>query len=549
MRVPPPVVGATPDHHPRFRSRDDEISETDPSRSLLTAVEEFRSSRVSSDAETTAENLWRIGDAYRRLGRNQTALRYLTKSLDLAVSLFREQPYMSSLLRSLGHARARLGQHREAMSHYEAALEAARRSDRQCDMGAALDGIGALRLRAAEYREALAAFEESLNIWEAIGDPAGLAVVADGVAQIYALLGDDERAEVWFRESLRRAREAGSRGTEAAVLGTTGAYHHERGRHDVALEHLYRAVTISHELGMRESEATYHFAIVRACARLGEFQSAFEHLRKGVDLTAGTGDTICRAAQLAAEASIHIGMGAIERGLRLDLDAADTARTVGFVRMEHDLSLEISGLYERLGDPGGALGYFKRSHELTLTLLSPELRRGLSRIESRFEAIRMTDEKGEYRVKVAELEQEVEAKGNELTSVALHLAQRETLLEGIRKYIVPFLKSDQREVAELAAAVLRQMGHDHHEDAAWKLFDRQFRELHHDFVRALSLRCPSLTPMELKICALLRMSMSSKDIAGTLTTSVFTVNTHRRNIRNKLELPDHANLSTYLAAI
>ncbi len=56
------------------------------------------------------------------------------------------------------------------------------------------------------------------------------------------------------------------------------------------------------------------------------------------------------------------------------------------------------------------------------------------------------------------------------------------------------------------------------------------------FAKELDGRFLRLTRTEMKICKLIQTGLSSKEIAETMNTSFETVQTHRRNIRNKLGL-------------
>lgn len=67
------------------------------------------------------------------------------------------------------------------------------------------------------------------------------------------------------------------------------------------------------------------------------------------------------------------------------------------------------------------------------------------------------------------------------------------------------------------------------------------------YISALSERFMSLTPQEVLICHMIKSGLSSKDIADIRGLSVATVNTHRENIRKKLELSNKkVNLKSFL---
>jgi DNA-binding CsgD family transcriptional regulator len=87
------------------------------------------------------------------------------------------------------------------------------------------------------------------------------------------------------------------------------------------------------------------------------------------------------------------------------------------------------------------------------------------------------------------------------------------------------------------------------DDSAWETFNERFQELHQDFLKTLSGRFPALTPGELRICALLKISLSTKEIASILRVSARTVEDHRNNIRKKLGLSAKENFATFLMTL
>ena len=69
---------------------------------------------------------------------------------------------------------------------------------------------------------------------------------------------------------------------------------------------------------------------------------------------------------------------------------------------------------------------------------------------------------------------------------------------------------------------------------------------HEEFHGRLAGIYTDLTPAELKICSLIRASLSTKDIAALLYISDRTVEVHRRRIRRKLGLDAGASLTNAL---
>ena len=70
-----------------------------------------------------------------------------------------------------------------------------------------------------------------------------------------------------------------------------------------------------------------------------------------------------------------------------------------------------------------------------------------------------------------------------------------------------------------------------------EIFSDKFQDLHGEFAQILAKMYPDLSPTELKICALTKVHLSTKEIAAILQTSIRTVEAHRYRLRKKLDIP------------
>lgn len=77
----------------------------------------------------------------------------------------------------------------------------------------------------------------------------------------------------------------------------------------------------------------------------------------------------------------------------------------------------------------------------------------------------------------------------------------------------------------------------------WEVFETAFDEVHEDFLSRLKMQHPNLTPKELKLCAYLRMNISTKEIAPLMNISVRGVEICRYRVRKKLSIDREQNLT------
>ena len=83
----------------------------------------------------------------------------------------------------------------------------------------------------------------------------------------------------------------------------------------------------------------------------------------------------------------------------------------------------------------------------------------------------------------------------------------------------------------------------------WQVFDTYVEQVHEELFLKLKEKYPELSPRELKLCAYLRMNISSKEIAALMNISTRGVEISRYRIRKKLGLDRNANLTEFMLAM
>ena len=83
----------------------------------------------------------------------------------------------------------------------------------------------------------------------------------------------------------------------------------------------------------------------------------------------------------------------------------------------------------------------------------------------------------------------------------------------------------------------------------WEFFKEAFNNADKDFLKKIKELHPKLTPNDLKLCAYLRLNLSSKEIAPLLNISVRSVEIKRYRLRKKMELEHEDSLVEYILAV
>lgn len=143
------------------------------------------------------------------------------------------------------------------------------------------------------------------------------------------------------------------------------------------------------------------------------------------------------------------------------------------------------------------------------------------------------------------LEAELTHKGKELASAAMMLINHSEFLKNLRESIQTLILTGKINRIE-GNELLTMIGKNLSEEDEWSLFQENFDLIHENFFRKLKERYPSLTPADLKLCALLRLNYSSKEIAEMLNISIRGVEAARYRLRKKLLLSEADNLVEFM---
>ena len=80
----------------------------------------------------------------------------------------------------------------------------------------------------------------------------------------------------------------------------------------------------------------------------------------------------------------------------------------------------------------------------------------------------------------------------------------------------------------------------------WEEFEKKFKVIHPGFYKNLSHKYAKLNQNDLKMCSLLRLNLSSKEIASILNITPPSVDVARSRLRKKLNLETSDNLVEFL---
>jgi len=178
----------------------------------------------------------------------------------------------------------------------------------------------------------------------------------------------------------------------------------------------------------------------------------------------------------------------------------------------------------------------KREHEEKQRTL--KLRHELEVQENEKKIIQLTADK---------LQSELDHKNKELASSAMNLVRKievmSTLKESLQSYkSMPDSEKSGKEFQKIIKTIDKELD----QQQEWDQFAFHFDKVHNNYLQHLKDSYPSLSANDLKLCAYLKLNISTKEIAQLMNISVRGVETARFRLRKKFLLPGDIHLADFL---
>lgn len=139
------------------------------------------------------------------------------------------------------------------------------------------------------------------------------------------------------------------------------------------------------------------------------------------------------------------------------------------------------------------------------------------------------------------LKQDIEHKNRELAISTMSLVKKNEFLARIKSDLLEVKAKDNK-----LNSVLKTINRNLNNSDDWSFFEQAFNNADKDFLKKIKSKHPALTPNDLKLCAYLRLNLSSKEIAPLFNISTRSVEVKRYRLRKKMDLPHEISLTNYI---
>ncbi len=439
--------------------------------------------------------------------------------------------------------------------------------------------------RHGDYRAAIAVLESCL--------PTADRLSLDQQTQLFARLGinhlqtgDLAEAHAFALRAMEAAEGSGSEHDRLTAYAFAGGLYHRLGMNARARELMLRTLAFTDSVTGGMTQYNNLGAIE---AGDGNYRAAVRYFNQAVKLARQRKAPHTVAQALANRAAAQTMLGNLASATRDAASALGTARAIGdraleamaqgtlgraqaaggkhaeaIANLEQSLATftaigrrasqclahkYLADIYATTGRAQKALRHLRRHVALHEEIYNPGKLEAMADVLFALEQKRAQQEREILRLRAAELERAMEANNTRLAALALELVRKRELLDAIDTRLRTVAAVAGPGTQPLLENLLREIRSNQGTDEEWAAFEEQFSRVHGPFLARLERQFPTLTGTELRICALMRVNLDTKEIARLLSTSVRTVQNHRYNIRRKLAIPERESLGHALAGL
>lgn len=434
-----------------------------------------------------------------------------------------------------------------------------------------LSSIGLIYYNIEKYDESLEYFHKGLEFLNSLknnyskeGTESEFFRYNLNIGAIYTKIRDFKKAEFFFTKALQYLEEDNHR-NYGILLNNLSIVARENGDIEKAFDLNLKSIEACKEADYTRGLTQSYNNLGNCYTVVGDFKNALIHYQKALDMANEFGFTHSVAISLEAMSNVYDSIGDYKnaylthikfKALNDSLTDIDKVHMVTQLEMQEKFEKRMT--IARLQQQEREAEQNKRELIYTLVIvfiamglviliLLFYLQRGKSK-RHRLEAEKNALLNKSLNLQKSTLEEELEFKNKELATNVMYMIRKNELITQISEKLIKsklgFKKENQRIVDEIIRDLQSST-----DDDIWTEFEIRFQQVHNEFYDTLNARFPNLSANEKRLCAFLRLNMSSKEISAITYQSVNSITVARSRLRKKLELDSDENLIAFLESL
>lgn len=364
-------------------------------------------------------------------------------------------------------------------------------------------------------KQTLTYFQQGVFLASQHDDHRNLLAMHGNMGRAYSTASEYEMASSFFRMGLKHFEQTDDMSLKARFLYHYGNHLFNNRNVDMADDYLHQSLEYAKRSGDFSTQSKAYKLLASVDSINGDYIGAMKKFHRSVAIR----DSLFTIEKSARIAEVQLLHDAHKYEARL----ADIETKSRYNRLRYIYSF-ITGITGVLMLGIGVVYYRQRKKVAEKNLIIKEIEH-------------------------SKLQIQLNAKRQELTGKALSLINAERLVKKLQEDMKSYIDQADDDCRHKLQSITRMLNTEDKSKELWRDFENRFNELSDGFISKLTTKHSSLSPSEIRMCAMLRLQMSSKQISELTQRSLRTVEQSRFKIRKKIGLNSGDNLVAYLLTL
>jgi tetratricopeptide (TPR) repeat protein/DNA-binding CsgD family transcriptional regulator len=414
---------------------------------------------------------------------------------------FKNQAYA---LNQMSVIHTKIGNIQKGISMANQAIEISKKADLKFIEFQALNNLGILYKNDNQYSEALLAYDRGEELAKELNFERGIMGLAANRGILLNLMGQYVKAKAVLQRALELEKKFNMPVAKADIKINLGNSLYALGEHKKALVEIKDGIALAKQIQSLELQENGHEIASKIYLKIGLLARALE--------------------EMTAYQAVHDSIFKLERSKQVE-------------ELQTQYETEKKDAEIRDLTQTNELNRW-RIWALLLGLIALAAFAYLIVQKRKKDRLLFETEQALEKEKSQQAQVELEYKQKELTAKVLQLAHKNEFLNTVETQLEKLKVNVDSDVSRTGNRISRLIKRDIEGDAQWEQFAQEFTSIHQGFLSRLAEKYGVFSKSEVRLISLLKMNMTSKEIADIMGISDSGVKKARYRLRKKMNLED-----------
>ena len=529
------------------------------------------------------------GFLLQQLGEFGMSAKYFKEGIDLFSPYWQyhegefniSQKHLTTMMSNYGISLYNLGQYDSSLYYatevYKLRVEMDAPSKK---IAKALVNIGIVYLGANKNKESIVYFTDANELFIPLRDSFNIRKCYNNIGMAYKQMGDTLQAIKNYNKSLEISRAANYKsGIATSLINLSGLYS-GKGEIIKAESFLLESLDIGKELSNKQYTSTSNQNLSSIYLELGEYKKALEYAKSARKIIGETNELDLLEENTMLLSNIYDKLGNYTKSIKYlreyiiihdSLFNTDNTERFNRLQIEFETSKKEQEIILLTKDRENQLLENKilKNRQNTfivviflilvlviiIGLLIIVKRKKDRQIQRQKEIVHKKEKElakadlEKSKLKEIELQQSILYKSKQLSTHALHMMQRNTMLHEMQLGIKALSKKADINDKPGFKQINLQINQSLRSHKDWDVFKLYFEDINKNFYKKLKEINPDLTTNDHRLCALIKLNMNSKEMASVLNVAPNSIKSSRYRLKKKLGLDVEADLEEFIRGL